>query len=155
MRERLASSVVLQALASALGLVFALPFAYVMVVEWLGVVRMGGWLSYLTIGWAVVRCGGLAIHLLNRRYYFIPLLLDSDYRDAWLKLRAQERSHKFRMCGNSSSRVWGGHPGGEAAATWHSADRGEPVSPDRARGERPMLAVRARAGSIEKASVVS
>ena len=52
------------AVASAVGLVLALPFAYFMVVEWLELVSLGGWFSYVMVAWAV----GWVLFLLNHLF---------------------------------------------------------------------------------------
>ena len=42
-----------QTVGAALGLLFALPFGYLVVVEWLELVRRGGWFGYVIVVWAV------------------------------------------------------------------------------------------------------
>jgi hypothetical protein len=62
-----------QVLAGLLGLAFALPFAYVMLVEWFALVNLGGWFSSVMVAWALSWIGFLALHVigpwLERRHY--------------------------------------------------------------------------------------
>lgn len=52
------------AVGAVVGLAIAAPFLYFMVVEWLALVTLGGWFSYVMVGWVVVCFGALAYYLL-------------------------------------------------------------------------------------------
>lgn len=61
-----------QAVAAGLGVLVAVPFAYVTVVEWVALVRLGGWFSYALAAWAVAWVGWFVAYLgrdvLERRH---------------------------------------------------------------------------------------
>ena len=82
-------------MAALLGVALAVPFLYLVFLEWLALVRLGGWFAYAIVAWGVACVGWLLFVPLGRlieRWQMRRLAREVAVRDSAAVSEANRRS---------------------------------------------------------------